>query len=308
MQSFVRTTVQAGKGQLLKATSRAVPLGNAADLSEPAVTQEDFAMPKVQPVSVSSMAQTLPKGLIPKAISGLSTTPTYRYMSAVATDSIGRKIGEVNAEALPGSKTPHTDMEVPDFSDYRKSATSDPNRDSTEAKTGSLNFQYALTGLTIGGSGYIIINSVLAALNFLAPDRQTLSALGNVEVKIGDIPEGKNLVFKWQGKPVFVRHRTAAEIAEVEAVDVATLRDPQTDAERVQDPAWLVVIGICTHLGCVPMAGAGSFGGYYCPCHGSHYDCSGRIRKGPAPANLEVPDYFFKSEDLLLIGEKANAS
>ena len=112
------------------------------------------------------------------------------------------------------------------------------------------------------------------------------------------------MTFKWRGKPLFIRHRTAQEIETENAVDPATLRfciimilienklhhfrDPQADSERVKDAEWLVILGVCTHLGCVPIANAGEFGGYYCPCHGSHYDASGRIRKGPAPLNLEV--------------------
>ena len=96
------------------------------------------------------------------------------------------------------------------------------------------------------------------------------------------------MTFKWRGKPLFIRHRTAQEIENETSIDPATLRDPQHDNERVKDPEWLVILGVCTHLGCVPIANAGEFGGYYCPCHGSHYDASGRIRKGPAPLNLEV--------------------
>ena len=121
---------------------------------------------------------------------------------------------------------------------------------------------------------------------------QDVLALAKIEVKLGDIPEGKNMTFKWRGKPLFIRHRTAQEIADVAAVDPATLRDPQSDAERVKDSEWLIILGVCTHLGCVPIANAGEFGGYYCPCHGSHYDASGRIRKGPAPLNLEVRKQF----------------
>lgn len=113
---------------------------------------------------------------------------------------------------------------------------------------------------------------------------------------------GKNVTFKWRGKPLFVRHRTEEEIAREQAVNTAELRDPQTDAERVANPKFLVVIGVCTHLGCVPIANAGDFGGYYCPCHGSHYDGSGRIRKGPAPANLEVPHVEFLDAKTLVVG------
>lgn len=127
-------------------------------------------------------------------------------------------------------------------------------------------------------------------------------ALAKIEIKLGDIPEGKNVTFKWRGKPLFIRHRTAEEIATEQSVAVATLRDPQHDNERTQDAKWLVVLGVCTHLGCVPIANSGDFGGYYCPCHGSHYDASGRIRKGPAPLNLEVPPYSFPEDGLLIVG------
>ena len=127
-------------------------------------------------------------------------------------------------------------------------------------------------------------------------------ALAKIEVKLGDIPEGKNMTFKWRGKPLFIRHRTSEEVAVEQGVNVSTLRDPEPDSNRVQKPEWLVVIGVCTHLGCVPIANSGDFGGYYCPCHGSHYDASGRIRKGPAPLNLEVPPYTFVDEGTLVVG------
>lgn len=101
---------------------------------------------------------------------------------------------------------------------------------------------------------------------------------------------------------VWFLFRTSDEISSEQSVPVSSLRDPQHDSERVQKPEWLVVIGVCTHLGCVPIANAGDFGGYYCPCHGSHYDASGRIRKGPAPLNLEVPTYSFADDDTLVVG------
>merc|ERR1712113_36627 len=129
---------------------------------------------------------------------------------------------------------------------------------------------------------------------------QDVLALAKIEIKLGDIPEGKNMTFEWRGKPLFIRHRTAAEIEREEAVALSELRDPETDAQRVQDSEWLVVIGVCTHLGCVPIADAGDYGGYYCPCHGSHYDGSGRIRRGPAPLNLEVPPYQVKADKLVV--------
>jgi ubiquinol-cytochrome c reductase iron-sulfur subunit len=127
-------------------------------------------------------------------------------------------------------------------------------------------------------------------------------AMAKIEIDLSAIPEGKNVVFKWRGKPLFVRHRTQEEIDEVNGVDVATLRDPQPDSDRVVKPEWLILIGVCTHLGCVPIANAGEFGGYFCPCHGSHYDASGRIRKGPAPENLEIPTYEFPEDNMLVVG------
>jgi ubiquinol-cytochrome c reductase iron-sulfur subunit len=127
-------------------------------------------------------------------------------------------------------------------------------------------------------------------------------ALAKIEIKLAEIPEGKSVTFKWRGKPLFVRHRTAEEISTEQAVPVSVLRDPELDSQRVTDPEWLVVIGVCTHLGCVPIANAGDYGGYYCPCHGSHYDSSGRIRKGPAPLNLEVPTHTFPGDGTLVVG------
>ncbi|KAJ3297999.1 hsp70 nucleotide exchange factor fes1 [Borealophlyctis nickersoniae] len=126
-------------------------------------------------------------------------------------------------------------------------------------------------------------------------------AMAKVEVDMAQIPEGRNVTIKWRGKPVFIRHRTADEIAEANQVNMSELRDPETDADRTKDPEWLVMLGVCTHLGCVPVGEAGDFGGWFCPCHGSHYDISGRIRKGPAPLNLEVPQYDFV-EGKIVIG------
>lgn len=128
------------------------------------------------------------------------------------------------------------------------------------------------------------------------------------EVDLKAIPPGTSITVLWQGKPVFVRHRTAEEIKNAEAVDLKDLPDPQTDKSRVQKPEWLVVMGICTHLGCVPggqkpTEARGEFAGWLCPCHGSQFDISGRIRKGPAPKNLEVPPYEFLSDTLIRIGK-----
>ncbi|PIN18570.1 Ubiquinol cytochrome c reductase, subunit RIP1 [Handroanthus impetiginosus] len=127
-------------------------------------------------------------------------------------------------------------------------------------------------------------------------------ALASIEVDLSSIEPGTTVTVKWRGKPVFIRRRTEDDINLANSVDVASLRDPQEDAVRVKNPEWLVVVGVCTHLGCIPLPNAGDFGGWFCPCHGSHYDISGRIRKGPAPFNLEVPTYTFLDENKLLIG------
>ncbi|GMH23886.1 hypothetical protein Nepgr_025729 [Nepenthes gracilis] len=127
-------------------------------------------------------------------------------------------------------------------------------------------------------------------------------ALASLEVDLSSIEPGNTVTVKWRGKPVFIRRRTEDDIKLANSVDVSSLRHPQEDRERVKDPEWLVVIGVCTHLGCIPLPNAGDFGGWFCPCHGSHYDISGRIRKGPAPFNLEVPTYTFLDENKLLVG------
>ncbi|KAH6790532.1 Ubiquinol-cytochrome C reductase iron-sulfur subunit [Perilla frutescens var. frutescens] len=127
-------------------------------------------------------------------------------------------------------------------------------------------------------------------------------ALASLEVDLSSIEPGTTVTVKWRGKPVFIRRRTEDDIKLANSVDLGTLRDPQEDAVRVKNPEWLVVVGVCTHLGCIPLPNAGDYGGWFCPCHGSHYDISGRIRKGPAPFNLEVPTYSFLEENKLLVG------
>ena len=145
-------------------------------------------------------------------------------------------------------------------------------------------------------------------VNQMGPAADTLAA-GSIEIDLGKVEEGQQLKMLWRGKPIFVRHRTPAEIAEAESVNVADIPDPETDNERlVPDtngslrPEFLVMVGVCTHFGCVPVGEAGDFDGWYCPCHGSHYDTSGRIRKGPAPANMVIPPYSFVSENVIKVG------
>jgi ubiquinol-cytochrome c reductase iron-sulfur subunit len=130
-------------------------------------------------------------------------------------------------------------------------------------------------------------------------------ALASIEVDLSHIEVGQNIKVKWRGVPVFIRHRTPEDIADAQKVDVASLRDPQTDAERVKKgkEQWLVMIGVCTHLGCIPLFNAGEQkDGWFCPCHGSQYDSAGRIRGGPAPKNLVIPAYTFLSDNRIKIG------
>ncbi len=135
------------------------------------------------------------------------------------------------------------------------------------------------------------------------PSGDTL-ALASIEFDLTKVVAGQQVVLKWRGKPLFVRNRTPEQIAAAVKDDTAQLRDPATDESRHKPGKanWLVLVGTCTHLGCVPTVGGGDYGGWFCPCHGSHYDTSGRIRKGPAPRNLEVPTYAFLSDTKIKVG------
>lgn len=145
--------------------------------------------------------------------------------------------------------------------------------------------------------------SVWPLIDSLNPSSDVL-ANSSIEVDISNIPTGKTVVVKWQGKPVFIRHRTSEEIEQSKNTELSDLKDPEEDSARVKSghAEWLVVIGICTHLGCVPIGDQGEYDGWFCPCHGSVYDTSGRIRKGPAPLNLPVPPYEFVSDTKIKIG------
>jgi ubiquinol-cytochrome c reductase iron-sulfur subunit len=136
------------------------------------------------------------------------------------------------------------------------------------------------------------------------PDASTIAAGAPIEVDLGPIAVGQVIKVFWRGKPIFISHRSEKEIGEARNVDVASLPDPESDEKRVKagHEAWQVLIGICTHLGCIPIAHQGDYGGYFCPCHGSQYDTSGRIRRGPAPANLALPPYEFVSNTKVRIG------
>ena len=157
-------------------------------------------------------------------------------------------------------------------------------------------------GLAVAGGAV----TAFSLINTMNPAKDVL-ALSTTEVDLAPIEEGQSLTVMWRGKPIFIRHRTAEEIRTASNTSVNDLKHMASDESRVKNPKWLVVVGVCTHLGCVPLGqkvgdNKGEFGGWFCPCHGSHYDTSGRIRKGPAPLNLEVPPYDFISDDIIKIG------
>jgi len=162
------------------------------------------------------------------------------------------------------------------------------------------------TYLALGGARFLYASAArLALIKFVSTmsASKDVMAMASLEVELAKVAEGTSTVVKWRGKPVFIRNRTEAEIKDANNVNLSELRDPEADSDRVIDPKWLVTLGICTHLGCVPISNAGDYHGWFCPCHGSHYDVSGRIRKGPAPLNLEVPPYKFMEDGAkVLIG------
>ena len=129
-----------------------------------------------------------------------------------------------------------------------------------------------------------------------------VEALATIEVDISSLSEGQSKTVLWRGKPLFIKHRSQKEIDDAKNVKVKDLPDPENDEERVKNPKYLVLVGVCTHLGCVPASDKGEYKGWFCPCHGSHYDTSGRIRKGPAPKNLEIPKYEFVNSNTIKIG------
>ena len=180
------------------------------------------------------------------------------------------------------------------------SKKSDPKNEKDDSKRDFLVVStYALAG--VGAASF-----VWPLIDQMNPAADTL-ALASTEIDLSSLEEGQSITVKWRGKPVFVRLRTPDEIKQAKEVLIDDMRDPQADADRVANEKYIVLVGVCTHLGCVPLGQKtgdikGQYGGWFCPCHGSHYDHSGRIRKGPAPTNLEVPSYKFLSDTLIRIG------
>ena len=153
---------------------------------------------------------------------------------------------------------------------------------------------YALGAVGVGAVVWPLIDQ-------MNPDA-SVKALASTEVDVSGVEKGQSITVLWRGKPVFIRRRTEEEIAKAKDVKLEDLPHPETDEERAKNPEWLVMLGVCTHLGCVPLGDKGEYNGWFCPCHGSHYDTSGRIRKGPAPTNLEVPKYEFVNSNTIKIG------
>lgn len=157
------------------------------------------------------------------------------------------------------------------------------------------------TAIGIGCVGAAV--SVVPFVNSLSPSAEVL-AVGSTEVDLSKIKEGDTATVMWRGSPVFIKHRTKKQIEEARDINLSDLKDPQSDEERVKkgEEQWLICVAVCTHLGCVPQINKGDYDGWLCPCHGSHYDSSGRIRKGPAPQNLPIPPYEFISDTKVKIG------
>ena len=174
---------------------------------------------------------------------------------------------------------------------------------SEEKKTNRRDFlftaSYALGAVGVGAAVWPLVDQ-------MNPDA-SVKALASTEVDISGVEVGQSITVLWRGKPVFIRRRTSEEIAKAKDVKIDDLPHPETDEDRAKNPEWLVMLGVCTHLGCVPLGQSatdpkGEWGGWFCPCHGSHYDTSGRIRKGPAPTNLAVPPYKYISDNVIKIG------
>ena len=183
--------------------------------------------------------------------------------------------------------------------------------DSNSKEPSRRDFIYVATAAAGAVTGAAAIWPLIDQMNPSAD----VQALSSIEVDVAGVEPGSQITVKWLGKPVFIRRRTQEEIDEARNVDISTLPDPlsfnenkpdtdASDKNRTLDESgeWLVMVGVCTHLGCVPLAEAGDYNGWFCPCHGSHYDVSGRIRKGPAPKNMEIPKYEFVDSNTIKIG------
>ncbi|KAK9805756.1 hypothetical protein WJX73_005956 [Symbiochloris irregularis] len=266
-------------------------LRRCAQLLGPRLAQWNQALPACSVSGSSSLqhlgdafdqAQTTGfRGFASDALTGATTTPTG---TLVARD-----------DGLPPTvyaiKNPSPDITYDEHT-HERFIPGDPSK-------------RAFTYFVLTGGRFIYASAIrVAVLKFILSMTATADvlAMASLEVDLSKIDMGQTITVKWRGKPVFIRRRTEEDIKAAVDTPMSELRDPESDEDRRTNPEWLVVVGVCTHLGCVPLPGAGDWNGWFCPCHGSHYDTSGRARKGPAPSNLEVPEYKFIDENTLLVG------
>ena len=168
----------------------------------------------------------------------------------------------------------------------------------SEKKVKRRDFIFTAT-YAVGAVG--VAATVWPLVDQMNPDA-SVKALASTEVDVSSVEPGKTITVLWRGKPVFIKRRTQNEIDEARSVRMEDLPDPEKDEDRAKNSEWLVMLGVCTHLGCVPLNDKGDYNGWFCPCHGSHYDTSGRIRKGPAPTNMSIPNYEFLENNIIKIG------
>ncbi|KAM3723693.1 Cytochrome b-c1 complex subunit Rieske [Dirofilaria immitis] len=243
------------------------------------------------PVPTKNKSDTVPV-VLSNRNSRLSISVSSYMLSAISVKPI----------VVASHHSIHTDISFPK---YGKSERSKAANDSTKSARDTEDYRRATAqGLLFGVNGavylYMATKFVQSLVTYKSMPADQL-AMANTEIDLNEIPEGQCKTYTWRGKPLFVAHRTQDDIGRAKNVNLSELRDPQTDDERVKKDEWLVTIGVCPHLGCVPIAGKGDFGGYYCPCHGSTFDTSGRIRLGPAPNNLEVPPYQITDNNKLIL-------
>lgn len=220
-----------------------------------------------------------------KGLASLSPVPLARPPEPTSPQSLRARGWRRGPQSKGSFKVADTAVgETPD-------PHADPNR---------RDFIHIVAGAAAVGAAGGLVWPLIDQMN---PAGDTL-ALASIEFDLSKVEPGQQVTVKWRGKPLFVRHRTPEQIAAAVKDDGADLRDPATDESRHKSgkAEWLILVGTCTHLGCVPTVGGGDYGGWFCPCHGSVYDTSGRIRRGPAPKNLEVPEYAFLSDTKIKVG------
>jgi len=225
-----------------------------------------------------------------------ATTLAPRVLAVGKTQALKPQLGSNTFKALSTSNTPPQLHELGSvdnghFADRIDKVAEPERRAFTYLMLSGVKFAYA-------SMARLLVVKFISSMAASADVR----ALAFAEFDLSELEVGKTLTVKWRGKPIFIRRRSPEEAQEMANVNVDSLRDPETDGDRTLKPEIVVVLGICPHLGCVPLPNAGEFDGWFCPCHGSHYDVSGRIRKGPAPLNLDVPPYKFIDDEVILMG------